>query len=445
VIDSIRKIPPQSMEAEQSVLGSVFIDNECLKVVSNLIDGSDFFREPHRKIYMAMLHHRKNGIPIDLVTISGTLKSSGSLEEIGGGAYLYTLVDFVPTSANVAFYCKTVKEMAVRRQMIGYAQNLQEMAYGLTDVGDIIPSAKEGLSLMSASLDTFGGVNLKDLATRQDRMESYRNQVKDLSRSRFTTGFKLIDKNIRGIAPGEVLTIVAEPGGFKTAFVLNILDRAITRTKENNLFFSMDMTKERLFEREVQMYNGCSGWEVEKFYQGTGGLYVDPEKMERTGADTIICDKTKLSAEQMIRYYELAERKFGKINCIGIDYIQHMAGAGKIFDRVEMNAYAVSDMAKELKVPIICLSQINVVGRKEKNGINFCDAKGGGAIEEKARIGLGFYHDKNGSLVCECLKNNNGRAGWKLEADIDKKAFLFRDFIEYNDVKKPTSEDFCPY
>jgi len=427
-----------------SALGAIFLDNAGLKTVSGLIDGMDFYRESHRKIYLMMQGLAKVGQPIDFITACNELKSRGELGEVGGGAYLSTLVEYVPTSANVAYYCKIVKEMSVRRKMITYAHEISQAAYDGQSASEIIPEAKAGLIEISASLDSFGGVSLSDLSTIEQRTELYKKQVKHFDKTRFITEYHEIDRRIRGIAPGEVMTIVAEPGGFKTAFLQNLLKRGKARTKNESLFFSLEMPAEKVFEREIQIDNSCSGLDVEKHFKEHpqfGMNIVDPK------LGMIVCAKPRLSLEKMERYIEMTRQKFGEIGVVGIDFIQLMAGPGKIFDRIEHNAYGIKQMAVALAVPVILLSQINVVGRKEKEGINFHDAKGGGSIEEAADFGLGFYHDKNGVLVCVSLKNRNGPKGWKLEADLNRAAFQFLDFTEYVETKSSGKgeEQVCPY
>jgi len=445
-----RKLPPQAIEGEVSILGAIFLDNSCIRKVSGIIDAMDFYRESHRKIFRAMLHHQSKGIPIDLVTLSNTLKDRDELEEVGGASYLVQLVDYVPTSANVEYYCKMVKEASVRRQMILYGEKISEMAYESESVGEIIPEAKSGLSEITANMDSFGGVSLQDLSTFDSRMANYERRVKTIDQDRFITEYALLDRKIRGVAPGEVMTIVAEPGGFKTAFLQNLLKRGAKRTSKHALFFSMEMPDDKIFEREIQIDCGVSGWDVECHFKGGGRYAIDQKNIAAGHNGLIVCSKPRLSLEQMERYVDLTRQKFGEVVALGIDFIQLMPGppgTSKIFDRIEHNAYGAKTMAKALNVPVILLSQINVLGRKEKQGINFSDAKGGGAIEEAADIGLGFYHDKSGVLVCEGLKNRNGPRGWKLEAEINRVTFQFIDFTLYEERKGKAKgeDDGCPY
>ena len=428
------RLPPQNIDAEMSILGSVFTDSECLKTISCLIETEDFYRETHRKIFAAMRHHRSHGLPIDFVGISSTLNERAELEECGGLSYLLNLVDFVPTSANVKYYCNLVREASNRRKIIALCININSQAYENYDLSELMAEAKTNISSLQSGMDSLGGVSISDLSSFEERLAYYKTKVATVTKDRFITEYRLLDDKIRGVCPGEVMTVVAEPGGFKTAFLQNILMRGARRTGHQSLLFSMEMPDEKIFERELQIECGASGRNVEGYF-GNNSFHYGIEKFIKTkGSGMTVCSKTRLTLEKMERYIELARQKKGELSVVGIDFIQLMPGPGKIFDRIEHNAYGIKTMAKALNVPIVLVSQINVIGRKEKNGIFFSDAKGGGAIEEAADIGLGFYHDKEGSLVCEGLKNRNGAKGWRLEADIDRESFKFRDFLEYGQV-----------
>ena len=303
---SDRRTPPSQIEAEMSVLGSVFIDNDCIKTVSNLIDGADFFREPHRKIYHAMLQAQLTGTPIDLVTISAALKTDGKLEECGGGAYLAVLVDYVPMSANVGHYCKLVKESAIRRRMILYGQSIIDAGYVGKDIGEHLNNAKSELADLIGGMDSFGGVSTKDITTISDRAARYAVQAQTLEKNRFITGFGRLDYIIRGVAPGEVMTIIAEPGGFKTAWLQNLLLRGSKRTGLHHLFFSLEMPSEKVFERETQISTGLVGREVERVYKNaaSGGretaTRIYNETLNGGSSGLLVCDKPRYRQDHAV-------------------------------------------------------------------------------------------------------------------------------------------------
>lgn len=429
------RLPPQNNDAEMSVLGSIFLENACLSRVSRLIDSMDFYRESHRDIFKAMLSLSIEKSPIDFVTTSQKLNETGILDTVGGAAYLLTLADLVPTSANVSYYCRIVKEASSKRQLIQYAQRLISLGFSGESITDGVKEAKAELAGISASMDSFGGVSVGDISTIDQRAERYIKQVKTFDKTRFITGYPLLDAHIRGVAPGEVLTIIAEPGGFKTAWLQNLLLSAAARTGFYHLFFSLEMPDVKVFEREAQIANGITGREVERAYKACG----DDAKAIQTAIyangsrGLLTCDKPRLDLEKITRYIELAGNKYGKINAVGIDYLGLLAGPGRtLFEKTAHNAPEIKNIAKEANVPIIVLCQINREGAKSnKHDIEITDAKGGGDIEASADIMLGFYSDEEGNLICKGLKNRNGSKGFRLLCDIDRSSFQFRGMSEY--------------
>lgn len=440
-----RTLPPSNIDAEMSILGAVFLDSDAIKKVSTLIDAGDFYRENHRKILHAMLQLQLRGEPIDLITMTATMKASGDLEPVGGAAYLAVLIDFVPTSANVQHYCKIVKEASVRRQIIAYGRQMMELGHGNDPLDEGIKDAKGELSSLMAGMDSFGGVNIRDITTVDDRAESYITQVRTFSKSRFVTGFEELDWRIRGVAPGEVMTIIAEPGGFKTAWLQNLLMGGAKRTGYYHLFFSIEMPAEKVFEREVQIANGIGGRDVEGAYKEMAGRAQDLHKgLYASGSQgLLVCSNPRISVEKIGRYVDLAQTKWGKLGAIGIDYLGLMQAPGKtIYEKTSFVAPELKHLAKELHLPIILLCQINREGAKQTHDILITDAKGGGDIEASADIMLGFYHDQGGTLVCKGLKNRNGANGWRLAVNINKEAFQFLGMSEYEegDAPPPTAK-----
>jgi replicative DNA helicase len=418
-----RQLPPQNIEAEMSVLGAVLLDNASLRKVSGLIDATDFYREAHRIIFKSMLSLSLTKTPIDLITMTKRLREDDALEEMGGASYLATLVDFVPTAENVAHYCRMVKEVSTRRRIIAHGQELISKAYSVP-LDEVVDSAKSELSGIAASMDSFSGVSLSDITTVNQRAERYIKQVKTFDRNRFLTGHPMLDGIIRGVAPGEVLTIIAEPGGFKTAWLQNILQTGAKRTGAYSLFFSLEMPQEKVFEREVQIATGVTGRHVEQIYKECG---KEAEHMQaaayRNGSlGLLVCDKPRLDLDKISRYIDLARNKDGSVNVVGIDY-----------------APELKHLAKEYALPLVVLCQINREGAKFKHDIEITDAKGGGDIEASADIMLGFYSDADENLVCKILKNRNGGKGARLLCDIDRPSFRFIGMSAY-EYEKPESK-----
>ena len=434
--------PPQNNDAEMSVLGAIFLYNDCTGKVILHVDAEDFYREAHRIIFKTMLSLNLTKTPIDFITVSNKLKEAGELETIGGAPYLLTLVDFVPTAANVAHYCQIVKEASNKRRLIQYGQKLIGLGYGGEPIAEGVKDAKAELAGISASMDSFGGVSVGDITTIDQRAERYIKQVKTFDKSRFITGFPLLDALIRGVAPGEVLTIIAEPGGFKTAWLQNLLLAGAARTGFYHLFFSLEMPDEKVFEREAQIASGMTGRRVEQAYKDCGeeAKAIQAAIYKGGSRGLLVCDRPRLDLDKITRYIEQAGNKFGKINAVGIDYLGLLAGPGRtLFEKTAHNAPEIKNIAKETNLPIIVLCQINREGAKSKYDIEITDAKGGGDIEASADIMLGFYSDEDDNLICKGLKNRNGPKGFRLLCDIDRASFKFRGMYPYEKrEQKPT-------
>lgn len=431
-----RKITPHSLEAEMSILGAVFIENECLSKVSGIIDGLDFYREAHRKIYHSMLTLHRQRQPIDLVTMVQRLKDDGTLEEVGGAAYLANLVDYVPTAANVAHYCKITKEKSVVRQVVTFAAELMDKA-GDGSAAKLLTDAKAKLQEIAGGLDSLDGVSVKDILTLDQRKERYERYIREIDTTRFKTGFPLLDASIRGVAPGEVLTIIAYSGTFKTALLQNLLLGGAERSGFYSLFCSLEMPVEKLFERECQINGGVSGREVEDHFAGRRVSLGVKEGLDRVASEgLLVCDQPRLTLEKIGRYIELARQKYGRIGVVGIDYLGLMHGPGKtLFDKTAYLSTETKNLAKELGVPIILLCQINRTGATSGGEIEMHHAKGGGDIEAGADFMLGLWRDKQDQLVCKILKNRNGPVGQNFLVELDRQALIFRGMTQY----KPTA------
>ena len=437
-----RRLPPQCIEAEMSVLGAILVSGgKCAREVSGIIDGADFYREGHRKIFHSMLTLACKGIPIDLVTLTKALGDDGSMEECGGGAYLVTLVEYVPTSANVAHYCRIVKEKAAARRIILYADELASKAYEDGNLTEILSDARECLSVISGSMDGLNGVSAGDILTYDQRERRYSQYVKEVSKLRFQTGFQMLDNSIRGVAPGEVLTIIAYSGTFKTAFLQNLLLRGVEATGIHHLFFSLEMPVEKVFEREMQIQGGATGRDVEWHFTGQRESESVKVGMIRQGSHgLLVCDRPRLSLEKIGRYIEVARQKFGKLGAVGIDYMGLMAAPGKsLFEKTAYISIEAKNMAKELNIPIIILCQINRIAATAGGEIEMHSAKGGGDVEAGADFMLGFWRDKADDLICKILKNRNGGTGQNLLVEIDRSTLQFVDMRPYRPVETAAS------
>jgi replicative DNA helicase len=377
--------------------------------------------------------------------VTNSLKNSGTLEMVGGLAYVAELVDYTPTSANVAHYCQIVKEKSVLRQLHDFGGSLITAATTDKELPRILSDAREKLVAITGSMVGLNGVSQGHIFTLEQRERQYEASVSTIDTTRFKTGFKLLDQQIRGVAPGELLIIIAYSGTFKTAFLQNILLRSAETTGCHHLFFSLEMPVEKVFEREMQIQGGVSGRDVENHFRGQKYSEGVINGMGRGGSDRLlVCDRPRLTLEQIGRYVELARQKHGRIAAIGIDYLGLIQAPGKtLFEKTAYVSIEAKNLAKELRVPVIMLCQIN---RAAATGgeIETHSAKGGGDVEAAADFMLGFQLEGH-DVTCKILKNRNGAVNAKFLADIDRTALCFKELKPYTPERGKKQREELPY
>src|SRR5512140_3726604 len=244
----LRKLPPQSIEAEMSILGGILLDNEAINRALEILIPEDLYRESHRKILRAMVDLNDRGEPCDLVTLTSILKKKGELEEVGGGAYLATLVDYVPTAANIAYYCRIVKEKGLTRRLISAATEIVTRGYDdKMEEAELLDSAQKVIFEISENKlrPAFFPVSavLKDTIKNIELLYEKKEHVTGVP-----TGFIDLDEKTAGFQRGDLIIIAGRPSMGKTAFALNIAQYAALHTelKYPVAVFSLEMSKEQL-------------------------------------------------------------------------------------------------------------------------------------------------------------------------------------------------------
>lgn len=282
---------------------------------------------------------------------------------------------------------------------------------------------------------------LNDIITFDQRANRYTQYMAQVQSQRFTTGMECIDEVIRGVAPGEVLTIIAYSGTFKTALLQNLLVDAAERSGMYQLFFSMEMPAEKVFEREMQISNQMMGRAVEHHFSAEEKHRSNMISMAKSrGCDKVlVVEKNRRSLEQVAEYVSIAEMEYGDVQAIGLDYMALMKASGKdLFARTEELSIGLKELAKATMKPVIVLSQVNR-GYAQSTGkeIETDAAKGGGDIEAGADFMFGMYVDADGELILKILKNRNGVKDRQFKMLMDRSALRFIGAEEY--TPKPTT------
>ena len=421
--DAGRRLPPQSIEAEMSVLGGILLENEAINQVIETLAPEDFYREPHRKIFKAMLELSELREPCDFITLTMILKKRGDLEVAGGGAYLATLVDYVPTAANIAYYCKIVKEKSIARKLINASTDIITQGYDeQTDLTELLDKAQRSIleisenqlkrsfyELKSLLKDTFK--SLEELSERQDHITGV------------ASGFVDLDRMTAGFQKGDLIIIAGRPSMGKTAYALNVAQYAAIHA-ENPVtvaIFSLEMSKEQLAMRLL-----CSESRIDASRMRTGNLAEgDWEKLTR-GASSLskgkiyIDDTPAISATEM-RAKTRRLKAEHNVGMVVVDYLQLMRGRDRSESRqqeISEISRALKALAKELSIPVIALSQLNrsLESRTDKRPM-MSDLRESGAIEQDADVIAFVYRE---AVYCDdCRKRDNScTAGHERDAEI---------------------------
>lgn len=283
-----------------------------------------------------------------------------------------------------------------------------------------------------------------DILTFDHLAKRYENYMDRMQSARFTTGMGSIDDIIRGVAPGEVLTIIAYSGTFKTALLQNLLQDAAYKSGMYQMFFSMEMPGEKVFERSLQISNQMMGGAIEyHFSNNTDQKKKMLEVARFRGGDKVLTvEKSRRSLDDLHSYVDLADREYGEIQTIGIDYMGLMSSQGKdLFHKMADLSFGLKELAKTVMRPVIVLAQVNR-GYAQSTGkeIEMDAAKGGGDIEAGADFMFGLYRNDDDDIILKILKNRNGCAGAQFRMLMDKSALKFLGAEEYTPPKKHKKE-----
>jgi replicative DNA helicase len=422
--DTLRKLPPQSIEAEESVLGGVLIDNSALDRAVEVLAPEDFYREAHRKIMQAMVDLNQRSEPVDLVTLTEALKARGDLADIGGATYLAELADKVPTAANVAYYARIVHQKSVLRGLIQTATEIATAGYESgADVEQFLDDAEHKIFAISERKARPTFFRIRDIMVDSMKAIEEMYERKELVTG-IPTGFADLDRMTAGLQPSDLIIIAGRPSMGKTAFALNVAQYVALSAKTGVAVFSLEMSKEQLAlrllcgEARVDMSKVRSGFAADrdfpKLVTAAGRLSDAPIYIDDTPAISVL--------ELRAKARRLKRERDAKLGLILVDYLQLMrghTGADNREQEISGISRALKALAKELSVPVVALSQLNrqVETRAEKRPV-MADLRESGAIEQDADVIAFLYrpivYDKNAEeRAAEVIiaKQRNGPIG----------------------------------
>ena len=393
----IIKAPPQDLAAEQAVLGAIFLDSDRLIEVKEFLSTDDFYKNAHKIIFRAMEHLSDNREAIDVLTVRSLLENQNDLEAIGGIAYIAELATATPTAANASYYAKIVAEKSLLRQLITKLTQSVEKAYSQEDPAeDVLAEAEKSLIDVQQGRNTSSFRRISDvLSMNLDDLEERAKQKSTITG--IATGYPALDAMTTGLHEEELIILAARPAVGKTAFALNIAQNIGTRTDRSVAIFSLEMGAESLVNRML-----CAEGTIEAGHLRTGQL-TEQEwhnlimAMGSLSNTSIFIDDTpgiKVS-EIRARCRRLAQEK-GNLGLILIDYLQLIEGSGRESRQQEVSEISrqLKKLAKELKVPVIALSQLSrsVEQRQDKRPV-LSDIRESGSIEQDADIVAFLYRE----------------------------------------------------
>jgi len=400
VDDNLRKVPPQNLEAEASVLGGILLENEAINRVLEIIAPVDFYRESHRKIFRAMLELTDRSEPADLITLSELLKGKGELEAVGGSAYLASLADQVPTAANIAHYARIIREKAILRQLISSATEIATRGFEEQgNVDEFLDAAEKVIfdiaeKKIKASFVSVGDM-IKDTLKAVERLYERKELVTGVP-----TGFKDLDKLTAGLQPSELIIVAGRPSMGKTAFALNIASHAALNAGIGVAVFSLEMAREQLVLRMLCSEARVDNSKVRAGYLGERDFPKLANAAGRLHEALIYIDDTPAISvlELRAKTRRLIRDRDKKVGLVVVDYLQLMRGMGNASNReqeISEISRSLKALAKELRVPVIALSQLNrrVEDRGDRRPM-MADLRESGAIEQDADVIAFIYRDE---------------------------------------------------
>ena len=393
------RVPPQNIEAEQSVLGAILIEQSAIAKISDILQPEDFYREAHKLVYRSAMTLFERGEAIDFITVIDMLRREESLERAGGISYITSLANGVPTAANIVFHAKIVQEKSLLRRLIHAATDIATMGYAETEeVERVLDHAEQ--KILEVATRKIG----QDFAPIKEIIFSTLDKIDEMHKAKggitgLSTGFTNLDKLTGGFQRSDLILIAARPSMGKTAFVLNVAQHMATRDKKSVAIFSLEMPREQLAMRMM-----CAEGLIDSQHFRTGAMSNDEWKnlvdaADRLSASPMFIDDTAgVNAVELRNKARRISKEHG-LDCIIIDYLQLMDGGAH--SRIDNRQQQISDisrslkaLARELKVPVIALSQLSR-GPESRNSRRpmLSDLRESGSLEQDADMVAFLYRE----------------------------------------------------
>ena len=421
------QLPPQDIEAEQSVLGSLLIDKDAIVKIADIVAPKDFYRKAHEMIFDAMVGLYAKSEPIDLLTVSSRLKEKKQFKEIGGMSYLTTLMNSVPTASNVIHYAKIVSQKRTLRDLIGASYEISSLAWEENkNIDEIIDEAEKKIFSVSQSslISEFQHIkpHLGEAFERFDRLHKGDDTWRGIP-----TGFADLDKRLAGLQKADLIILAGRPSLGKTSLALDFARYAAVSEKVPVGLFSLEMSKQQLIERLISAEANVDLWRLRSGQLSDEGKDNDFEKISKaldslSSAPIYIDDAASPNALQIRTMARRLQAEKG-LGLLVIDYLQLMQGSGRIENRtqeVSEISRSLKNLARELNIPILAVSQLSRAPEARTDQVpKLSDLRESGSIEQDADVVLFIYRedkvkkdsDRKNIAEIHIAKHRNGPTG----------------------------------
>ncbi|MBO4839020.1 MAG: replicative DNA helicase [Lachnospiraceae bacterium] len=424
--NQIKRVRPHSLGAEQTVLGSMLLDNECIPKLEGILTGQDFYTPMYGVIFDAMMELYNEGRPVDPVTLQDRLQQKDVAPEVSNPEFIGELIASVPVSANAKYYAEIVAEKALLRRIIGVNEEVAGLCYAEKEsVGTIVEETERKI------FDVLNRRRQQDIVPIDEITRNALTVINEAALSRnpitgLATGFKDLDEMLTGLHPSELILIGARPSMGKTALVLNILQNVVFRQDQCAVLFSLEMAKEMIMNRLLSMEGHVDAQRLRSGELNDEDWDKLFEAAETISRSKLIIDETSGITVSDLRSKCRKIKLERDLKLIVIDYLQLMSGSGRRSENRQQEITEISRglkaLARELRVPVIALSQVSRApdARKEDHRPLLSDLRESGSIEQDADVVMFIYRDeyynkenskKKGITELIVAKQRNGPVG----------------------------------
>lgn len=444
-MNQLEKLPPQNIEAEKSVLGSVLIDKDSIEKVIDILRPDDFYNRQNQLIYGAMVRLLEKNEPIDILTVTNKLEESGELENAGGATYLTSLLSFIPTSVHVLNYTKIVQRKKILRDLIDSAHKIVGLGYQEDEsIEKILDQAEQKLFAVSQRSISQEFVALKEeLREAFERLE--RVHKGDGTLRGVSTGFVDLDNILSGLQKSDLIILGARPSLGKTAFVLDIVKNVAKKEDVGVGIFSLEMSKDQVIDRILASEAGVGLWKLRTGRLTSSGDFNDFSKislaLDSLSQVPIYIDDTPSPTVLQIRAMARRLKSRNGLGLLVVDYLQLVQPRSDIDGYVQQVtdvANSLKALARELNIPIIAVSQLSrAVEARPDQKPRLSDLRESGGIEQAADLVMFIHredrvrHDSDRKNIAEILiaKHRNGPTG-VIELYFDEEEVSFKNLAK---------------